>query len=68
MKKLLAILLALVMVLPMTLVASAETVTEMPFYGGGWSAVDKTRIDNIYGMCTINTIRKNDNVHFEHPV
>lgn len=68
MKKLLAILLALVMVLPMTLVASAETVTEMPFYGGGWSAVDKTKIDNIYGLCTINTIRKNDNVHFEHPV
>lgn len=56
MKKFLAMLLAIVMVLPMVLVANAETVTKKPFYGLSWSAVDESQQEYIRKGYTINTL------------
>ncbi len=69
MKKFLAVLLAVVMVVPMALVANAETVTKKPFYGLSSSAVDESAQDNIRKAYTLNTMidSKTGRAYFQLP-
>ena len=57
MKKFLSMLLVVVMLVPMALVANAETVTKKPFYGMSWSAVDESQQDYIRKGYTVNIMQ-----------
>jgi len=54
MKKFLAVVLALTMLLPLVFslgtVAGAETVTAKPFYAAGWSDINRLKFDNLEGL------------------
>lgn len=67
MKKILAIVLALAMVLPLTLVAQAAETEIKPFYGLAWSDIDGSKCDNIIKAYTINLRTKNNRVTMELP-
>lgn len=57
MKKLVAFCLAMALVLPFLIsvgpVAGAESYTEKPFYGVGWSDINRIKFPNLEGMITI---------------
>ena len=70
MKKFLAVLLALVMVVPMVLVANAaEAVTKKPFYGLSWSDVDEGDQEYIRKGYSVSTIidAKTGRAYFQLP-
>lgn len=67
MKRFLAFVLLLTMVLPMALVAQAEEAEVKPFYGLGWSEIDESKVDNVIKAYTINIRTKNDRISFELP-
>ena len=64
MKKLLAILLALAILLPMAFsfgtVANAEEVTVKPFYGAGWSDINRLKFSNLEGLTIVGLKDKGD--------
>ncbi len=64
MKKFLAMLLVVVMLVPMALVANAETVTKKPFYGLSWSAVDESAQEYIRKGYTINLMQDSKTKEF----
>ena len=64
MKKTLAIILTLAMLLPMVFsmgtIASAEDFTVKPFYGVGWSDINRIKFPNLEGLITVAVKDKGD--------
>lgn len=55
MKKILALLLLVAMLVPMGLVAGAEEATEVdPYFGHGWCDLDNEKFPNLTGMARVN--------------
>ena len=58
MKKILAVILTLALLLPMALsfgtIADAEEFTEKPFYGMGWSDINRLKFPNLEGLTVVS--------------
>ena len=59
MKRIFAIFLVLVMLVPLCLVSQAETVEVKPFYAGAWAGVDREKFPNMTGMPSVYIYPKN---------
>jgi len=66
MKKILAVVLALIMLLPYGMTVRGETVASKPFYGMGWSDINRIKFPNLEGLVTIGIGEENGKIYFEY--
>ena len=66
MKKLFALLLVLVLLVPMCLVAQADSVAAKPFYGLGWTDFDNEKFSYMEGCATLSIGNIGDVLHISY--
>ena len=54
------------MFLPMVVLPNADTVEVKPFYGMGWSDINRIKFPNLEGLVTITIREENGKIYFEY--